>query len=332
MKKWHRLTVMAVVAVIALIVAYPPARAAAIAGVTGTFQNTGNTGYLGTANSGVEGYVTNSARDGVFGNNSAAGPGVHGVSGTQFGVYGQSSSQVGNSGGGVVGSCGFCSGVAGLSTTGNGVFGSTQGTLDDSFGIGVAGQALQGGVGIFGNSTAAGWAGLFNGDVDVEGTLFKSAGAFKIDHPTDPANKFLVHSFVESDEMKNVYDGVVTLDRTGEAVVELPKWFEALNKDFRYQLTCIGQNAPVYIAEKVQDNKFRVAGGYEGMEVSWQVTGVRHDAYAEKHPLVIEPVKRLEERGLFRHPDVFGQPESARIGFRRNEALRRLANSISHRQ
>jgi hypothetical protein len=328
MKSWHRSIALAAVAVVILIVAYPPMRAAVNAAVTGTYQNSGNVGYLGTANSGVEGYVTAVARDGVYGSNSAAGPGVHGVSGTQYGVYGQSSSQAGNSGGGVVGSCGFCSGVAGLSTKGNGVFGSTQGTLSDSFGIGVAGQAGQGGIGVYGYSTAAGWGGVFDGDVDVNGTLYKTAGAFKIDHPMDPANKYLIHSFVESDEMKNVYDGVATLGRTGQAVVELPEWFESLNKEFRYQLTCIGQNAPVYIAEKVQDNKFRIAGGYEGMEVSWQVTGVRHDAYAEAHPLVIEQLKRPDERGLFRHPDVFHQPETARIGFARTEGLRRIERSI----
>jgi hypothetical protein len=330
MKSWHRSIALAAVAILVLVIAYPPARAAVNAAVSGTYQNTGNTGYLGTANSGVEGYVTTTGRDGVYGNNSSGSPGVHGVSATQYGVYGQSSSPVGNAGGGVVGQCGFCSGVAGLSTKGNGVFGSTQGTLSDDFGLGVAGQAGQGGIGVYGYSTAAGWAGFFDGDVDIEGTLSKSAGTFKIDHPLDPANKYLLHSFVESDEMKNVYDGVVTLGRSGEAVVTLPKWFEALNKDFRYQLTCIGQNAPVFIAEKVHDNQFRIAGGYEGMEVSWQVTGVRHDAYAVKHPIVTEVVKRAEERGKLRSPDSYGLPDTMKIGYERNLGLQRLAQSIGH--
>ena len=43
--------------------------------------------------------------------------------------------------------------------------------------------------------------------------------------------------------MKNIYDGVVTLDVYGEAEVQLPAWFEALNTDFRYQLTAIGASA-----------------------------------------------------------------------------------------
>jgi hypothetical protein len=313
-----------------VLVAYPPARAAVNAAIKGQYQNTANIGYLGTAASGVEGYATGSGFQGVYGNNNTTGVGVYGISGTNYGVYGSSASTSGFSGGGVVGQCGFCSGVAGLSTKGNGVFGSTQGTLADDYGLGVAGNAPQGGIGIYGYSTAAGWGGWFDGDVNIVGTLYKTAGAFKIDHPLDPSNKYLVHSFVESDQMKNVYDGVVTLGRSGEAVVELPAWFEALNKDFRYQLTCIGQNAPVYIADKVTDNKFRIAGGYEGMEVSWQVTGVRHDAYAVGHPLAIEPLKGPLERGRFLHPDVFGLPESARIGYQRVEGLGRLAASIHH--
>jgi hypothetical protein len=44
--------------------------------------------------------------------------------------------------------------------------------------------------------------------------------------------------------MKNLYDGVATLDGKGRAVVRLPNWFEALNAEFRYQLTAIGRPAP----------------------------------------------------------------------------------------
>ena len=93
------------------------------------------------------------------------------------------------------------------------------------------------------------------------GTLSKTAGSFKIDHPLDPANKYLYHSFVELPDMKNIYDGVATLDANGAAVVTLPDWFEALNEEFRYQLTCIGGYAPVYIAQEIKDNQFTIAGG-----------------------------------------------------------------------
>ena len=37
------------------------------------------------------------------------------------------------------------------------------------------------------------------------------------------------HSFVESPDMMNVYNGMVRLDAKGEAWVNLPDYFEALN-------------------------------------------------------------------------------------------------------
>jgi hypothetical protein len=134
-------------------------------------------------------------------------------------------------------------------------------------------------------------AAFFDGDVEVDGSIHKKGGGFKIDHPLDPENKYLLHSFVESPDMKNIYDGNVILDENGEAWVELPDWFEALNKDFRYQLTCIGGYAPVYIGEEISDNQFKIGGGQPGMKVSWQVTGIRHDTYAEQHPLQVEEDK-----------------------------------------
>ena len=155
----------------------------------------------------------------------------------------------------------------------------------------------------------------FSDSLHISGTLSKSAGSFMIDHPLDPANKYLSHSFVESPDMKNVYDGVTELDAAGEAVVELPEWFEALNKDFRYQLTCIGGFAPVYIAEEIAENRFRIAGGSPGMKVSWQVTGIRQDAYANTHRIPVEEDKPEEERGKYIFPELFGQPRTAAIDY-----------------
>ena len=96
---------------------------------------------------------------------------------------------------------------------------------------------------------ASGNAGNFQGNVNVTGTLSKGMGTFKIDHPVDPENKFLYHSFVESPDMMNIYNGVISFDQNGEAVVTLPEYFEALNRQFRYQLTPIGGFAPLYIKE-----------------------------------------------------------------------------------
>ena len=70
---------------------------------------------------------------------------------------------------------------------------------------------------MFGKSeSAAGWAVWAQGNAHVAGTLSKSAGSFKIDHPLDPDDKWLSHSFVESPDMMNVYNGNVVLDADGD--------------------------------------------------------------------------------------------------------------------
>src|SRR5580700_3528601 len=94
------------------------------------------------------------------------------------------------------------------------------------------------------------------GDVNIKGNISKGGGSFKIDHPLDPANKYLYHSFVESPDMMNVYNGNIRTDKRGLATVVLPEYFEALNRDFRYQLTVMGQFAQAIVARKIAHNRF----------------------------------------------------------------------------
>jgi len=107
----------------------------------------------------------------------------------------------------------------------------------------------------------------------------------------------------------NSYTGNVVLDGSGKTTVQLPEWFEAINTDFRYQLTCIGEFAPVYVAREVGGNSFDIAGGTRGLKVSWTVTAVRNDAYARSHPLVVEKLKPEHERGFYLYPKGFGRGE-----------------------
>jgi trimeric autotransporter adhesin len=145
------------------------------------------------------------------------------------------------------------------------------------------------------------------GNVNITGSISKASGSFKIDDPIAPAEKYLSHSFVESPDMKNIYDGIVTLDAHGHAEVEMPAWFGALNCDFRYQLTAIGAPGPrLYIAEEMHGNRFKIAGGKAGMKVSWMVTGIRHDAWADAHRIPVEEVKPADEQGRYLHPELFG--------------------------
>jgi hypothetical protein len=233
-------------------------------------------------------------------------------------------------------------GLAGIGGNGTG-FGGTGGLLfgGDSSLFGGDGLIAQGGRGRSGGSGGSGviafggegvdgavrgLAGDFRGDISVSGNLSKGGGSFKIDHPLDPPNKYLYHSFVESPDMKNIYDGVITLDAAGEAIVELPEWFGALNRDLRYLLTAIGAPGPtLYIAEEVNGNHFKIAGGSPRMKVSWQVTGIRQDAWANAHRIPVEEEKPGSERGYYLHPELFGQPEQKNVQWARHpEAMKRI--------
>ncbi|HXG66016.1 MAG TPA: hypothetical protein VNO70_13015 [Blastocatellia bacterium] len=168
-----------------------------------------------------------------------------------------------------------------------------------------------------------GKAGLFHGDVQVNGVLSKAGGSFKIDHPLDPENKYLSHSFVESPDMMNIYNGNITTDHNGIAVVELPDYFEALNRDFRYQLTVVGQFAQAIVAEKVKDNRFTIQTSAPGVEVSWQVTGIRQDAWANQNRIKVEEAKPERERGHYLHPEAFGKEEERGVEWANQPELMR---------
>ncbi len=184
----------------------------------------------------------------------------------------------------------------------NGGFFQTSSPL----GSGVVGQNIAGGYGGFFYS-AGGTAGYFSGNVTVTGTLSKGAGSFKIDDPIDPANKYLSHSFVESPDMMNIYNGNVVTDAHGFATVKMPDWFEALNRDFRYQLTTINSFSRATIAAELKDGKFRIRTSQPHVKVSWLVTGIRHDAYADAHRIPTEEVKPPSEQGHYLHPELFGE-------------------------
>jgi hypothetical protein len=275
------------------------------AGAAGTNYATSGTGVYGSGGSyGVQGFSTSG--DGVLGT-STNGVGVWGSSTTAIGVLGV----VSTSGTAVAGQANG-PGTTALSGDSYGTSGGATGVEASTFdpnGSAVLGSNYGGGISVLGTQYGLCCAGYFTGDVEIEGSLSKAGGSFKIDHPLDPANKYLYHSFVESPDMKNIYDGVSTLDGNGEAVITLPEWFETLNSDFRYQLTCIGGFAPVYVAEEIGNNRFKIAGGKEGLKVSWQVTGIRQDAWANAHRIPVEKEKPELERGFYMHPELYGAPD-----------------------
>jgi hypothetical protein len=188
---------------------------------------------------------------------------------------------------------------------------------------GVIGKAYSGtqSYGVWGIGRT-GYAGVFTGTVHVYGGLIKTGGGFQIDYPGKETQSYLRHSFVESPDMKNLYDGMTTLDDNGGAWIGLPEWFRALNQDYRYQLTSVGQAAPdLHIAEEVERDGFRIAGGPPGSKVSWQVTGTRKDAWAEMNRIVVEEAKPQEMQGRYLHPEAFGRPDTQGEQYLREEKL-----------
>jgi hypothetical protein len=288
--------------------------------------------------------LSGSAPTGVVqGKNTGSGYGTYGTSVSGFGVYGESAGAFGVGGtstnnigvyanGGYAGLSAYSNtsyGVLSGSSNGRGVYaystnadaiyaeagnGNTVNTVGvtgkalSTDGTGVVGEAENGtsAWGLWGIS-ASGYAGFFSGNVFVGGTLTKSSGTFKIDHPLDPENKYLSHSFVESPDMMNIYNGNIVTDGNGEATVRLPVYFASLNRDCRYQLTVIGQFAQAIVAAKIRNNRFTIKTDKPNVEVSWQVTGIRQDPYAKAHPVIVEQPKPQNERGSYLHPELYGQ-------------------------
>ncbi len=208
--------------------------------------------------------------------------------------------------------------VGGIGVLGYGGQGRIGGRgVEGRGGLGIGGQ---GGVGVFAiggdglDGAPVGNALIAAGNAIISGTLSKSAGSFRIDHPLDPANKYLSHSFIESPDMMNIYNGNALLNENGEVWIELPEWFESLNRDFRYQLTAIGSPSPgLFIAREIESNRFKIAGGKPGGKVSWTVTGIRHDAYANAHRVPVEEAKSPAERNSYLHPELFGKPKDSNV-------------------
>ena len=164
-----------------------------------------------------------------------------------------------------------------------------------------------------------------NGNVNITGNIAKGGGTFKVDHPLDPANKYLIHSFVESPEMMNIHSGNITTDENGYATVNLPAYFQAANKDFRYQLTVIGTFAQAIVKEKIHQNKFLIQTNEPNVEVSWSVTSVRADKYAEKYP--IQPEVEKEIKGSYIHPELYGAGEEKSEQVMKGNAIKNQSNS-----
>lgn len=292
-------------------------------GVVGTNNTTFHSATAGV-NSGADGI-------GVYGeaNNGLGGRGVWGHAAKGAGVYGSSDS----------GDGGLSAGVYGTNSAGNGVgvLGvANSAPISGNSPIGVSGRSAQGiavfgfglnaiigetrspnGYAIRGRAYGPGsTAGVFEGDVRVNGELDNKKNILQLDHPIDPENKILSHSSVNSPKMTNIYYGTITTGATGEGRVLLPDYFEAFNRDFHYQLTVIGDFSQAVVSKEIENNAFTIKTERPYVKVCWEVTAVRNDAYAKAYPLEVEKNKKAEEQGKYLSPEVFGKSREESIFYR----------------
>lgn len=282
---------------------------------------------------------------GVYGESFGVADSASGVKGESFsangyGIYGTNVKGIG-----VFGihydTTGISAGIEGTSLSnaadGVGILGYSSSTVNTAQHYGVFGRIFDSNVnsaGIKGDDEEDGptcglaLAGLFNGRVKVtcdleigakiSGVELNISGTknFRIDHPNDPANRYLVHSCVESNEVLNVYSGSATTSGLeNEVVVTLPEYFQSLNKDFRYQLTCINQFANAIVSKEISYNQFTIKTDKPNVKVSWVVYAVRNDKYMQDHPFQAEQFKEPENQGKYLYPAGYNQPETAKIGY-----------------
>lgn len=297
--------------------------------------------YSGTATAGVPGIegITNTSANGVrgiaqsgtghsavYGEANGAGAAVHGYASSGIAVGGISNGTAG------YGVWATATNTGGGSATNTAVYGRAYHT-------GVYGQGAYYGVygvadsvaayAIYGHAPSGAGAGYFHGHMNVHNGNSTHTGTgsktFKIDHPVDPENKFLLHAVVEAPDQRNLYNGVVTADGLGNADVKLPEYFEALNTDITYQLTAIGEPAPnLHVQHEVKGNEFTIAGARPNQKISWQVTGRRHDPTAMLVPFEPEQSKSKDEIGLYLSPEAYGLSEEKGIHHKMEQGLRAL--------
>jgi hypothetical protein len=270
---------------------------------------------------------SNSGSAAIYGLTYGNGYGLRGdvdaASSGEAAIYGQNNRTAG--GHGVMGL--GVNGVVGQSNyvDGFGCYGFNYSTTDP--GIGTYGGGI---TGVAGQSTNISLSyGLYSFDdcgiynhIDIGGNLYAGGTkSFRIDHPKDPDNKFLVHFCIESNEILNMYRGIAELDNNGEAVITLPKYFDAVNTNYSYQLTPVGAAMPnLYVSNEINDNKFAVAGGVAGAKVSWTVVAERDDELIRNNleAKESEPLKTGRYKGKYVHPQFYSKSANSGILYKQS--------------
>lgn len=262
-------------------------------GVYASSDSASGFGVLGlndnsTSGIGVKGLASGSSGIGI--NGVASSP-----SGSTYGVYGQVESDTGRA-------------LFGLANSSSGVSYGLRAESNSTIGRGVYGQANSAsGVnyGVRGSTSSTSGFGVYSvGDFGASGNK-----AFRIDHPLDPANKYLMHYSAEGPLPQNIYNGIVTTDGAGYAWVDLPDYYQSINKDPRYTLTVIDSGDDFVmskVTKPITGNRFQIRTSKPGVQVSWEVKATRWDAYNQARQPQTEVMKGEGERGKYQHPELYG--------------------------
>ena len=276
--------------------------------VTGTNGIGVNCNVSANTGSSFGGWFRNDSQTGIglYAESNATNP-INGVGG-----YFQSDGDQGGIGavGHAIASSGLNYGVHGIANSdiGRGVFGEATsiGATDTPYGVRGKADTATLGFGV--------WA---TGDMGASGVK-----PFRIDHPLDPENKYLLHYAAESPFPQNFYNGVVTTDSNGYAWVDLPQYFAEINENFKYQLTVLDDEdsagfVMAKVSKKIKGNRFQIRTSQPNVEVSWEVKADRNDLRVRHNRPTDEREKYGLERGKYLHPEYYNQPKERGMDYQK---------------
>ncbi|MBV6457819.1 MAG: hypothetical protein HONBIEJF_00939 [Fimbriimonadaceae bacterium] len=226
------------------------------------------------------------------------------TTGTTYGMLGQADSTNGR------GVAGFATASTGIayggrfesdSTSGRGIYALATSTTGTNYGVRGA------------TNSGSGYGIFADGDLGASGSK-----SFRIDHPLDPENRYLLHYASESPYPQNFYSGNVVTDSRGYAWVELPSYFSSINANFKYQLTVLDDSdstdfVMAKVSKEIRGNRFQVRTSAPNTKVSWRIEADRSDLYMRRKKPAAEVEKLGEERGRYQQPELYGQPGSSSL-------------------
>jgi hypothetical protein len=77
------------------------------------------------------------------------------------------------------------------------------------------------------------------------------------------------------------------------------------------------------ISSEISNRSFTIRTDRPNIKVSWMVTGIRQDAWANAHRIPVEQEKAEKDKGQYLHPELFGHAGERSIGEPKN--LKRIS-------